>query len=445
MINRERDSFHTHAFHRLAPIIVIVLVCMLAVPTAAASPGEIDPTFGEEGQVITTFPGSVEESARALAVQSDDKIVVVGGNSTFSSSTGEIDRQGAVARYAADGELDRTFGNDGTVAIDFGLDFEEARDVVVQPDGKIIVVGTSEDLNSRKSSWGIARLMPNGTLDNSFGTGGLVTTNVGSDEELNSVALQADGRIVVAGTVSTPTAFEVFAVGRYHADGKLDATFGDGGTVQTGFQPSGEGRAFAVAVQPNGRIVVVGHSLTDVSPFVSRMVMARYRQNGNLDTEFSGDGRVVTHFRGGNAHARDIEVKPDGTIVVGGNAQVPLGSSFDFAIAQYRPNGALDRNFSNDGKDRTRFTNGGGADALAVQPNGEVVLFGSVSTGFGLVRYRNDGSLDPSFGRYGRVRTHFESALSSDVALQSTGRIIAAGYGNTGKGYHFLLVRYLAR
>src|SRR5262245_24661714 len=214
------------------------------------SAGALDPTFGTGGKVTTDLQGSSQDDGQAVAVQADGKIVVAG---SFQG----IDF--AVVRYNADGTLDATFGTGGKVITNFGPGFttDAAQDLAIQSDGKIVVVGSST--NSVGTDFAVARYNADGTLDASFGTGGLVTTNFGgtSLDAAQGVAIQADGKIVVTGSSNSASPQDDFAVVRYNADGSLDTGFGTGGKVTTDFAGSIDD-AFAVALQADGKIVAAG-------------------------------------------------------------------------------------------------------------------------------------------------------------------------------------------
>jgi uncharacterized delta-60 repeat protein len=205
-----------------------------------------------------------------------------------------------------------------------------------------------------------------GDLDPKFGGDGRVTTNVTSGyDRANDVAIQADGRIVVAGVAD-----ERFALVRYDRDGTVDRTFGRAGTVRTVVgQARGYGDVSALAIQSNGKIVAVGSTYywrTD-----TRLAMVRYLPNGALDPTFSGNGKVVAAFMGG---ASDLAIQADGKIVVVGT------SGTSFIVARYRHDGSLDPTFGTGGKVMTSVSDVSAADAaVAIQPDGKIVVAGDES------------------------------------------------------------------
>jgi uncharacterized delta-60 repeat protein len=272
----------------------------------------------------------------------------------------------------------------------------------------------------------LARYTADATLDTTFSGNGKVTTVIGDVDSAHAyaVALQSDGKIVAAG--KTEVGGEIrFALARYNPDGTLDDTFGGDGTVTTPLGDIGA-EAYGVAIQSNDKIVAAGRAWVNGQ---YRFVLARYRPNGELDTTFGGDGKVTTGF-GGNAGAGAIALQSDGKIVVAGYKQDPGA----FALARYDTDGTLDTNFGDHGQMTTSNGSRAGAGGLALQSDGKIVLAGSAffnhRSRFVLARYDSGGALDTTFSGNGLLTTAFGSGTASgasDVAITSTGRIVAAG------------------
>jgi uncharacterized delta-60 repeat protein len=322
----------------------------------------------------------------------------------------------------------------GFVTTDLG-GYEEARDVAIQPDGKIVAVGTFHDGFSYNFT--VMRHEPDGFMDASFGYAGIVTTDLfGENDYAYAVAIQADGKIIVVGGTDT---YSGFALARYNPDGSLDTTFDGDGIVTTDF--GGYDVGYDVAVQPDGQIVVAGTSEGDFA-------IARYNPDGSLDTTFDSDGKVTTDLYGENDYCFALSLAPAGKIVLAGNTI--LAGYYDFALARYNPDGSLDTTFDGDGKVTTDFGSHEFASAVAIQGNGQILAAGRMETGldiydFALARYNTDGSLDTTFSTDGRVTTDFGSDDScSGVAIQADGKIILAGYAynNTLYNVDFALARY---
>jgi uncharacterized delta-60 repeat protein/CSLREA domain-containing protein len=351
-----------------------------------------------------------------------------------------------VAR-AAPGDLDPTFDTDGRVTTDFGGS-DYGRAVAIQPDGKIVVAGYAS------GDFALLRYNVDGSPDPTFGSGGKVTTDVaGSADKGYAVAIQPDGKIVVAGFSYVSGDYD-FAVARYHgSDGSLDDTFGSGGTVTTDFDDHGD-YGYGLAIQPDGKIVVVGFGYVDSQ---YDFAMARYDTYGNLDDTFGSDGKVTTDF-GLSEWGSAVAIQPDGKIVVAGLTD--LDGDDDFAVARYQGNdGSLDDAFGSGGKVTTDFAGDDDtAYAVTIQPDGKIVVAGesnvSGNNDFAVARYNGeDGSLDaafdgdsgmPGYPGNGKVTTDFggDDDTGNGVTIQPDGKIVAAGYAMLSGTSDFALARY---
>ncbi len=273
-----------------------------------------------------------------------------------------------------------------------------------------------------------------GDLDWSFSRDGRVLTDVaGGDAGANAVAIQPDGGIVVAGFSASPGDERRFALVRYHPDGTRDPSFGRGGIVTTRFgdrDAAGE----AVALEPDGRILAAGTASRPETGW--DFALARYNPDGSLDPSFGHDGRLTTDFAGGADAAYALGLRPDGKLLLAGESQG------DFALARYAPSGDLDPSFGGDGLVATDFAGlADGADALALQPDGGLVAAGFATKppgGYGdrvsaLARYGPDGALDPSFGGDGRAIAQGAGRTAYAVARQEDGRIVVAGDGGLAR------------
>ncbi|WP_244258237.1 calcium-binding protein [Streptomyces sp. Tu 2975] len=401
---------------------VASLALVLSLPgTALAAPGDLDQAFGGDGRVLTGF-GSDSDESYDVASTPDGRLVAVGAT-VADTTAGDF----AVARYNPDGSLDTRFGGDGRVTTDISGEgqWDTAYGVAVQPDGKIVVVGSSW-IEFENCCWfTVVRYNPDGSLDTGFGGGdGKVLTDFdGGPNEAYEVALRSDGRIVAAGTSGGR-----FAVARYNADGSPDTSFGGDGEVTTdpGPAPDEGGTGRTLTLQPDGKIVAGG----DVGTTRFDFALIRYNENGSLDTTFSGDGIVRTDF-GDYEAVEALAVQPDGKIVA-------AGELYGSAMARYNPDGSLDTGFGGDG----RVDPPAGGRDMVLQSDGRIVLAGgSVPGDFAVVRHNPDGSLDTGFGGDGLVTTDFGgSDRARGVVLQDDGKIVAAGSG--GPNGDFALARY---
>ena len=248
-----------------------------------------------------------------MAIQGDGKIVAVG----FAGAT-TATRDFALARYNTDGSLDASFSGDGRETTDFA-DADEANGVALQPDGKIVAVGVAGGVDSFGSNgdFALARYNTDGSLDTSFSGDGKQTTSLGGSDFATGVAIQGDGKVVAVGFTHEFGSAEGFALARYNADGSLDTSFSGDGRQTTVF--AGSGGANEVAIQADGKIVVVGSA-------PGGFALARYNTNGSLDTSFSGDGKQTTGFAGA---AHGVVLQAGGKIVAVGD------SGGNFALARY--------------------------------------------------------------------------------------------------------------
>jgi uncharacterized delta-60 repeat protein len=402
---------------RLLALVLSALIFLTAdVSVAIAAPGDLDPTFGSGGLVAISGYGTPTR-AGGMTLQGDGKIVTVGET---------VSEDWAISRFNSDGTPDTSFSGDGVQSLDMGGS-DSAADVAVQPDGKLVVVGWATVAG--RDVFGVARFEANGDLDSSFSDDGLQTTDfAGSGASATAVALQSDGRIVVVGTANGD-----YALARYNIDGSLDWTFGNVGTKTTnlGFEEQG---ATAVAVQPDGKLVVTGLAANITNEEPDDFLVLRYTADGALDPGFSGDGVQITTWDD-DSDALDVALQPDGKIMVIGDAYSNVSGGFDFGVARYLPDGTPDSSFSDDGQTLVDFGDDNDfPTALALQPDGKIVVVGgTLATGIGhafaLARLNLDGSLDADFGDDGKVTTVFDAgdAHAYGVAIQADTQIVAAG------------------
>jgi uncharacterized delta-60 repeat protein len=394
---------------------MVAVLLAIGVGPAQSKPGGLDPIFGKSG--VVTTPIGEAAGASAVVVQRDGKIVAAGAGDIHCGDPCESAL--ALARYKPNGSLDRRFGSRGVVKTRFGssgasavavaadgkivaaasrcvssyqCEFvlvrfhpegalerkvttaigsdsdAKASDVVLQPDGKIVVAGSTPD------EFALARYNPDLTLDRGFGTNGIVTTRIGYSATANAVVLQPDGKLIVVGssTATDHPKFD-FALARYEANGSLDATFGTAGKVTTAFGLE-NAEASAVLLQPDGKVVAVGGE-------GNRFALARYQMNGALDPTFGSSGQVTT---APNGRANAAALDPTGRIVAAGRN----GSYSRFALARYDQDGSLDMDFGSGGKVTTDFgAKSAVASGVALQRDGKIVAAGSAKEKFAVARY----------------------------------------------------------
>jgi uncharacterized delta-60 repeat protein len=366
------------------------------------------------GDLDTSFAGDGKktinfggvDTANVVLVQPNGRIVVAGSTAKVPTAPDRF----CVARLRSNGTLDTAFGSGGKRVISFGGDSlgESVFGAALQPDGKIVLAGGS-DLRAA-----VARLNPNGSLDTTFSGDGKKTFNwaPGDFSRTQAVLVLPNGKLVVAG-FSGPEGGDIQAA-RLKANGALDTAFGTGGKARVDFGDTEFG--FAAARQADGRIVVAGRSLG------SGAVVARLRANGTLDPDFDGDGRLMLP---GGGVARAVLVQPDSKIVVTGNPAV----SEVITVTRLNPNGSPDTTFDGDGTATIDFGAGGEpASGAVLQPDGKIVVVGSALAGVAVARLNANGSPDATFGAAGKATVDFGAATSGNaVALQPNGRIVVAG------------------
>lgn len=384
--------------------------------------GALDTTFGTNGTGTVTLPVAGDGAAYGMA-SSSGEFVLAGYSGVYPHY------EFTAARLTANGVPDNSFGNGGVLNADV-LDLDsQANAVAIQTNGAIVLAGGQNG----GELFALARSNPDGSLDSTFGSQGKVTTAVSTNlSTAYAVQIQPDAKIVAAGSAGG------FAVARYLANGSLDASFGSAGTTFTSLL--GVSQAFAVALQPDGKIVLAGSAFGATYLFG----LARYTTNGTLDSSFGSGGVVTTGITSGGEEATAVQIQTDGKIVAAGLAIVGFGNVF--ALARYNTNGALDMSFGSFGRVTTAFASDNVAAgwAMAIQPDGRIIVAGQAGIYFALARYTTNGLLDASFGNGGQVLTPVGSIrdVATAVALQSDGKIVAAGVSRVGTNDQFAVVRY---
>jgi uncharacterized delta-60 repeat protein len=363
--------------------------------------------------------------------------LVVVGETTPPSSNGDF----AIVRYNAnDGSLDTNYNGTGITVQDVGDMPSYSRCVGIQADGKIVVAGDVYGPNNDEC--GIARLNPDGSLDPTFGSSGKFTFSAGTEGcAANALAIQADGRIVLAG--SAYGSFESFFVARLATNGLLDASFGTNGVVITSF--STNAYAVAVALQSDGKIVVVGSVYTGIGWYYG---VARYQPNGSLDPSFHRDGTVLTEIGTDGDYAEAVAIQRDGGIIVCGRSY--FGRSSYFSMDRYNADGNLDLGFGELGRVISGISASQSADAgaMVLQADGNIVLAGGSSTSsnsvVALMRFNPNGVLDTNFHGRGQVTNMVGPSdnYADGVALQSNGKIVVGASVTVGNNDRFTALRY---
>ncbi len=405
--------------------LIATVMSLVGVTAALAASGALDTTFHGTGKYRLDIVAGQYSYAKAVAVQSDGKIVTV-GDTDPSTTNWNI----AVARFTGTGALDTTFSTTGKRVVDLG-GIDQGMDLVIDPvTGKIIVAG--QKCNSTGvCNVAVLRFNSNGKPDLSFnGTGKRIDDFGGGDNgSYGGVALQPDGKIVVAGYMfNMATNNYDFAVYRYTWAGALDRTFAGTGKKAIPFGAGRQDTASAIVIQPDGKIVVAGTTY-DGSFLNGNFAIARLNPNGTLDTTFSGDGKQVTDF-GGNEVAWSMDLQADGKLVMAGIKNI--GTKKIVALARYNVNGSLDTTFAGTGKKTIDLSGIGSSAAYAVriQPaDGKIVICGQSSGNMAVARFTTGGALDTTFHTTGKSVVDFKGDdMCRGLAIQADRKYVLAGW-----------------
>jgi uncharacterized delta-60 repeat protein len=418
------------------------MICAFAtlVVGAIAAPADMDPRFGTNGKV-TTQMGLGNSFILDSAMQPDGKILAVGSLAMNGS-------QFAIVRYTKDGSLDTSFDGDGIVLTQFGTS-AGARAVYVQPDGKILVAGSVS--NGSATDFGVVRYNPDGSLDPTFGTDGKVVASVTQFTDVaNTIAVQFDGRIIVAGTAEDGALNARFGAVRLNPNGSLDSSFGTDGKIFFGVGAASQG-VKRILLLPDGKIVFVGSG--NFATTALDFIVARINANGTMDTSFDGDGIVNSDIALADM-AYDAALQPDGKIIVVGFAD-DGGTSRKFAAIRYHPNGVRDNDFGLFGTFTAQLgsNNQDAASTVVLQPDGKILIGGTTKTGFenldiGLLRLTSGGAFDQTFGTAGKaiLPVSIKDDSVNDMIFQPNGRILLAGASyDANQRFSFTLTRLLGR
>ncbi len=425
------------------------ICCFIYTIHVSAQPGLPDQSFGENGKVV--IKNLVE--THAMALQRDEKIISVGMPDVSPYYY-------AAARFNTDGSLDESFGDSGFVVLNFGLAQQVILSVVIQKDNKVLLAGFgtrySQPFNDeRPINYNIllARLMPDGTFDSTFGINGMVNEDFGNQEQGIDVKLQSDGNIVVAGNWAEKwDSYGNFMVARYQSDGRIDKTFGNNG-IGISFLGS-PSNAVSIDIQNDGKIILGGGTNSPGNPVNSKCAFTRYLPNGTPDDSFGNMGKKIVDVNNSGDGINEIKVTKNGNILAGGYAGRNIFSEkISFLLLSLNSDGSLNREFGDSGIVTSRFSASmSGGNAMEIQDNGKILMCGGLTlpgdnTGnFLLARYLPNGSIDSVFGDNGIQLTSFGyfSEAATDIEIQRDGKIITCGNltNNLPDSYHLGLARY---
>lgn len=400
----------------------------------SSAKGTLDPNFGTNG--VARYDGGGEDRGWSVALQDDGKAIVTG--LSFSGAYRDL----ILLRYDTDGTLDTSFGTGGVARYDGGDD-DVGRSVAFQSDGKSLVTGWSDKMTpGTDDDLLLLRYNIDGTLDTTFGVGGVVRYDNGNQDWGHDVVTQPDNKIIVVGHSDNGTDRDLILL-RYNANGSLDTSFGSGGVARYDGGNFDEGQS--VILQADGKALVCGGSRTGTDENLEDIVLLRFNIDGTLDTTF-GTGGVVRYDGGGYDSGWSVAIQPDDKVLVAGDTT--NGTEYDLVLLRYNSNGTLDTTFGTGG---VATYNGGGnwdfGNSVVLQPDGKVLVSGNSHNGTNadlvLLRYNTNGMLDTSFGTGGVVRYdngNIDSGLS--VALQSDGKAIVAGWSENETDFDIVIVRF---
>jgi uncharacterized delta-60 repeat protein len=402
---------------------IALLVILVFAPIARASEGDpLDPTFGAGGVAVSSISTEQFGNGVILGLAEDrGDLIAVGQSGAEDFIT---------LRYSHNGSLDPSFSGGH---VETGFEYPSAaRDVAVQPNGRVIAVGAAS-VPDGFGAFALVRYKANGTPDPSFDGDGRVFTPVSQlySGGAFALAIQHDGHVVAAGfRVNRKKRSEGVLI-RYRPNGAIDRSFGSNGQVQFAARGRGQATLRDVAVLPDGRILVAGG-------FHGRFLLARLLPNGRPDRSFGGgDGRVLTDvdgppycFEGQCAYATSLALSR-GEIVLAGNASDKRGTFA--ALTRYGANGKLDRGFGDRGVARAHRGALLETQKMVVLPGGRIVLAalyeGNGAYKMNVLRFLADGRPDPSFGHRGFFTRHigFES-MALTALVQRDGKVVIGGF-----------------
>lgn len=394
--------------------------------------GFLDRSFGRNGKVISAI-GLQDVSYSFLSkigLQRNGNIIV-GGESGFGP---ENSSSIVVMRYTPEGRLDEKFGNGGVV-IQPPLKgrFDECTDLIVLPDGNILIAGSSED---GTSDLVLLKYLSNGILDSSFGQNGVIFTDFSNLYDRNaSIAFQKDGKLLLGGESGGNTYSNQFSLARYDQNGKLDSSFGANGKTAISLTQC---EFNELSIQSDGKIVLEGYS-TVKSPYSQNLTLVRFLADGSIDQSFGKSGKVITHVDGFAFFPSGMDILSNDEILVSTTVR---DGNYDYylAIYKYKKDGIIDSSFGNGGSVINYFLGEGEESGITVQPDGKILQAGNLYSNqtFILSRYNKNGSIDSSFGTNGSISAGVGKYRTSTLRLQNDLKILTGGY-STG---HFALARF---
>jgi uncharacterized delta-60 repeat protein len=395
-------------------------------------PGDLDASFGSGG-VIDGVIGGVSDWISQVSIRSGGTLLAAG------TAHNGADYDFALLRFTASGNLDTTFGDHGSKMIQMSSGNDDCSGLVVQPDGRIILAGSSGGYASPCIA--LARFLPDGALDDDFGTAGKVYATIpGGAMYANSIALLPDGAILTAGETYNGSVYSI-GLAKFTKDGDLDTSFGVNGIVSIAVGTD-DSSASAMVVQPDGKIIVAGMGNDGTN---TCCLLARLESSGQLDSGFGDSGTCLIPSGPSDSWLSAVVLQEDGKILAAGECIVDSFSTG--VLLRLTSSGNLDTAFGTEGVVQLASTGGSSANALVMQGDGKIIVAGSIdlsteSAAF-LIRYETTGEIDLSFGSEGVATTRIGDSYTSvrSLCIDPGGRIVAAG-SSYYTASRFFLARY---
>ena len=406
------------------------IASLLCFSMVLAASGGLDTSFNGTGKLEMDIVAGQDSLANAIAIQPDGKIVAV-GNTNPSDTDVDI----AITRYTSTGALDKSFNKTGKKVTNLGGKHPVNGVVINKSTGKIIVAGRKCSSTGSACKILVLRYTPAGNLDTSFNGSGYRIDDYdgGESGSFGAVALQSDGKIVVGGYMINKTTKNIeFAIYRYTNTGTLDTSFNGTGKKAFSFSTNSNDYLNGIAIQPaDGKIIVAGFTFVGGGS-KANFALARLNSNGSLDTSFNGTGKQTTDFGGVQAGANSLALQSNGKIVLAGFKRTATNTTF--ALARYNTNGSLDTSFAGTGKKVFDFSGSGkysDASYVNIEPTtGKIVVCGDSNNNFALARLTTTGTLDTTFNHTGKVSIDFHNDDEcKGLAIQpADGKYVMAGW-----------------
>jgi uncharacterized delta-60 repeat protein len=393
----------------------------------------LDNTFNSTGIVTNSLGSGTDYEAQAVKQQTDGKLVVVVNDNILG-----LTPTFKVTRYNTNGSLDNTFGIAGVASANINGFTAQTTDLIIQPDGKILVSGYYND--GIYDNGLLMRYNTNGTLDNTFGVAGLIILQAvfSANQQFNKLALQADGKIVTGGwTDNGIFNLRHNLITRHKTNGQLDSSFAVNG-IFINIPNNAQNEVLDLKIQPDGKIVFCGYTQNVQFMFDFQATLSRITTTGVLDSVFATNGLATFNLSSDDESAFDMVIEPNGKITISGWTLLN-GSDYDNFLARYNSNGTLDNTFGTNGsvyydintKDNNVF-------GLVQQADGKYLVCGGAytTTSFGIpngvwvARYNVNGTYDSTFNSIGYIITTItvnEACTANDIILQADGKIVIAG------------------